>query len=321
MECGLSYAVVLDEQGRFLKAANLNYCVGQELEQVVLLKSRRKAKPLQKILSLTAVAACLCILSLLAFQFVISPVGTIRMTINPDVAMKVNRLHYVVGLEGLNEDGKELIQGVDYSWKKVEEVSDELADRALEKGYLSQGDQIRLSVESGDTEWKTAAEEMIVAELKVHLDHEVAIILWGGEEDDHEDEQGASVTVSQPQNEMKPTPAPPTVTPTPSQVPPETNSSAGKPANGNDPDDDDDDDDHDDDRDEDDNDDDHDDDRDDDDNDEDRDDDRDDDDNDEDRDDDRDDDDNDEDRDDDNDDDDNDEDRDDDEEDDDDDDD
>lgn len=59
MECGLSYAVVLDEQGRFLKAANLNYCVGQELEQVVLLKSRRKAKPLQKILSLTAVAACL----------------------------------------------------------------------------------------------------------------------------------------------------------------------------------------------------------------------------------------------------------------------
>ena len=32
MECGLSYAVVLDQEGRFLKVANLNYQIGQTEE-------------------------------------------------------------------------------------------------------------------------------------------------------------------------------------------------------------------------------------------------------------------------------------------------
>lgn len=211
MECGLSYAIVLDEQGHFLKAANLNYQVGQELDQVVLLRPRRKVRSLRRAFSLTAVAACICLLSMLVFQYVIFPVGTVRMTINPDVAMKVNRLHYVVGLEGLNQDGEELIQGVSYSWKRVEEVSDVLADRAVDMGYLSQGDEIRLSVESGDTGWKTTAEEMVLAELEIHFENEITIVLWDEDEDseddeDHDDDED-SVMVSQPQEE-KPTPAP-----------------------------------------------------------------------------------------------------------------
>lgn len=35
MECHRGYAVVLDEEGRFLKAANLNYTVGQELTEII----------------------------------------------------------------------------------------------------------------------------------------------------------------------------------------------------------------------------------------------------------------------------------------------
>ena len=33
MECGLSYAVVLDQEGRFIKVPNLGYEVGQTLDQ------------------------------------------------------------------------------------------------------------------------------------------------------------------------------------------------------------------------------------------------------------------------------------------------
>ena len=36
MECGLSYAVVLDQDGRILKVPNLGYTVGQTLEDVLL---------------------------------------------------------------------------------------------------------------------------------------------------------------------------------------------------------------------------------------------------------------------------------------------
>ena len=35
MECHPGYAVVLDEQGRFFKTANLNYEVGQRVEQII----------------------------------------------------------------------------------------------------------------------------------------------------------------------------------------------------------------------------------------------------------------------------------------------
>ena len=35
MECGFSYAVVLDQQGRFLKVANLGYAVGQTVDSVI----------------------------------------------------------------------------------------------------------------------------------------------------------------------------------------------------------------------------------------------------------------------------------------------
>lgn len=246
MECGLSYAIVLDEQGHFLKAANLNYQVGQELDQVVLLRPRRKARSLRRAFSLTAAAACICLLSMLVFQYVIFPVGTVRMTINPDVAMKVNRLHYVVGLEGLNQDGEELIQGVDYSWKRVEEVSDMLADRAVDMGYLSQGDEIRLSVESGDTGWKTTAEEMVLAELEIHFENEITIVLWDEDEDseddeDHDDDDDEdSVMVSQPQEEK------PTLAPTPKK---EESSGSKAPSSSQNDDDDDDDDDRDDDND------------------------------------------------------------------------
>ena len=40
-------------------------------------------------------------------------------------------------------------------------VSDELADRAMELGYLSAGGQITLTVDSEKGDWKTAAEELL----------------------------------------------------------------------------------------------------------------------------------------------------------------
>ena len=35
MECHMAYAVVLDEDGRFLKAANMDYEVGQTVDTIM----------------------------------------------------------------------------------------------------------------------------------------------------------------------------------------------------------------------------------------------------------------------------------------------
>ena len=179
MECGLSYAVVMDQDGRILKVPNLGYTVGQPLEDVVLLPERPAKTTLHKRLARWGtMVACLCLLLLGSWTWQ-SPIGTVRMQINPDVQMSVNRFDRVVALEGLNEDGTALIDGYRAYGQEMKTVSDELADRAMELGYLSAGGQITLTVDSEKGDWKTAAEELLLLELEVHFEQRVTVTVDG----------------------------------------------------------------------------------------------------------------------------------------------
>lgn len=179
MECGLSYAVVMDQDGRILKVPNLGYTVGQPLEDVVLLPERPAKTTLHKRLARWGtMVACLCLLLLGSWVWQ-SPIGTVRMQINPDVQMSVNRFDRVVALEGLNEDGTALIDGYRAYGQEMKTVSDELADRAMELGYLSAGGQITLTVDSEKGDWKTAAEELLLLELEVHFEQRVTVTVDG----------------------------------------------------------------------------------------------------------------------------------------------
>ena len=179
MECGLSYAVVMDQDGRILKVPNLGYSVGQSLKDVVLLPER-PAKPMlrKRLARWGTMAACLCLV-LLGSWIWQSPIGTVRMQINPDVQMSVNRFDRVVALEGLNEDGVSLVAGYHAYGKGMETVSDELADRAMELDYLADGGQITLTVDSEKSGWKTAVEELLLLELEVHFEHRIMVAVDG----------------------------------------------------------------------------------------------------------------------------------------------
>ena len=176
MECGLSYAVVLDEAGRFLKAANLGYQVGQTLDHVLLLEEKKQPTLRQRIVPLVAAAACLCLMLLVSVEFFFLPVGSVRMQINPEVRMEVNRVNQVIGLEGLNQDGNHLIDGYGYRWRSVEEVSDDLADRAMEMGFLTDGGSIGLTAESDNDDWNANTVHAILAELENHLGSKVELV-------------------------------------------------------------------------------------------------------------------------------------------------
>jgi hypothetical protein len=171
--------VVLDQDGRILKVPNLGYTVGQSLKDVVLLPERLAKPALHKrIARWSALAACLCLLLLGSWVWQ-SPIGTVRMHINPDVLLSVNRFDRVVALEGLNEDGTALIDGYRAYGQEMKTVSDELADRAMELGYLSAGGQITLTVDSEKGDWKTAAEELLLLELEVHFEQRVTVTVDG----------------------------------------------------------------------------------------------------------------------------------------------
>ena len=103
METHPAYAVMLDENGRFLKAANLRYQVGETVEEIVELKVSRPAKAAvwKPLSGLAALAACLCLVFFGYYRPNFTAYGTLRIQINPDLEMTVSQTDRVLDLEGL----------------------------------------------------------------------------------------------------------------------------------------------------------------------------------------------------------------------------
>ena len=181
METHPAYAVVLDEDGRFLKAANLRYQVGDTVQDIVELRTpQKKVVPAWRPLSgLAAAAACLCLVFFGWYQPNYTAYGTLRIQINPDVEMTVSRTDRVLDLEGLNDDGEDLIEGYSYRGKDRETAANELVERAIDMGYLSGGETVSITVSSADADWQAREEAQARAQLEERYGETVVIRLGG----------------------------------------------------------------------------------------------------------------------------------------------
>ena len=174
MECHYGYAIVLDTQGRYLKVANRNYLVGQQVTDVIPFEAPKKQINTRRWANIGALAACFCVVVSL-WLVMLLPFGTVRLQINPDVLLTVNRLNFVINAEGLNEDGKALLQGFDYHRMKLPQVSDALADRATAEGYLTEDGAILVTVSCRNERWQAETEAALVAELRQHMNDTVTV--------------------------------------------------------------------------------------------------------------------------------------------------
>ena len=182
MECHLTYAVVLSEDGRFLKAANLHYEPGQvvtDLVEMEIPESRgdEKRKGRRWIYTLAAAAACLMLAATSMLQAGNRTYGSVYMTINPEVRIDVNRKDLVVDLEGINQDGLELIDGYSYRKKELDVVVDELVDRAIDQGYLHEGGRISLALEGEDGQWVMDHSDSLSTHLNEHLTGKMSVTI------------------------------------------------------------------------------------------------------------------------------------------------
>ena len=152
MECHESYAVVLDECGRFFKAANLHYQVGDTVTAPFLLKdpTEKKAPRRRTISTLIAIAACFILLFGGIYTEYLAPFTSIYIRINPAVCISLNHHGDVIALSGVNEDGVALLEGYDFRGKDRLTVTDELIERAIGMGYLSSGGEISVSIDTPD---------------------------------------------------------------------------------------------------------------------------------------------------------------------------
>lgn len=152
MECHTGYAVLLDEKGRFVKAANFQYETGQTVEDPVIMKdpvlTRRKMT--RVVMRMAAAAACLFLLFGSYYRNFMLSDTAIYLTINPSVCIELNRRGDVVRLSGANEDGVKLLENYKRSSNDRLVVMDELINRAMEMGYLSTGGLVTIDIDAPD---------------------------------------------------------------------------------------------------------------------------------------------------------------------------
>lgn len=188
MECNLSYAVVLDEEGVFRKAANLNYEVGQTVSKIVEMQIPAQPHKRSWLRPLAAMAACL-VLVFTGYFFQYMPFASVYISINPQVRIDISRTDRVVGVEGVNQDGMTLLEGYDHRHRQLDLVMDELVDRAIDMGYLHAGGTVTVTLDA-ETSWVDAHKDSLTHHLSDHLS------------------AGYSVTVDIGTPDTAPTPAP-----------------------------------------------------------------------------------------------------------------
>ena len=199
METHPAYAVVLDEEGRFLKAANLRYQVGDTVGDIVELRQpvKKARAPWRSMAGVAGLAACLCLVFFGYYQPNFIPYGTLRIQINPDVEMTVSRTERVLALEGLNADGEALIDGYDFAGKDREAAAEDLVERAIDLGYLSGGDTVSITVTSDDAGWRAREEAEAAAALEEKYGESIVIHLGGSQSaPERDDVQEVVVPVS-----------------------------------------------------------------------------------------------------------------------------
>lgn len=177
MECHPSYAVALDESGRFLRVANMRYEPGQTVTEVIPMQLPEKTQKTSRtwIRSLAAAAACFVLLLGAVFMMNRAPYASVYLSINPEVRVDVNRSDKVVGIEGVNQDGVNLIENYEYMKKDLDLVMDELVDLAIEKGYLHPGGAINLTLEATDETWVKNHENALPDQLNTYLTDKITV--------------------------------------------------------------------------------------------------------------------------------------------------
>ena len=155
MESHPGYAVLLDEDGRFVKAADLHYEVGDTVTDPVLMHpprpARRRGNPWA--FAAGALAACLTlVIGLLLYRTYMTPVSSIVLRINPEVRMALNEQGRVVSVDALNEDGAALLEDFDSRGQDSLTVTAALLERAAAMGYLTEGGTVTFSIDAPDEE-------------------------------------------------------------------------------------------------------------------------------------------------------------------------
>lgn len=182
MECHKAYAVLMDEDSRFVNAANMHYEVGQVVTDPILMESDKPTPVMSKkfIIRTIAAAACIAIVSLAGMHFFIKapeePHTVIFVSAAADIKMELDGKGSVISITSDTEKGKEIIK----KFKETHKVNEDRVDLAsdilefqIENGYISSGDTVEVLLPSDNSNNKTYKEEFKSEIVKHDLTPEI----------------------------------------------------------------------------------------------------------------------------------------------------
>lgn len=173
LEIHPAYAVLVDQDGRFVKAANLDYRVGDRVRDPILMRDARphaRRAAARAVIGLTALAACCCLIFFGYYRPNFMPYGTLSIRINPDIVMTASRNGRVLALSGRNADGRALVVDYDPAGQDCAAVADAMVARAIAMGYLPDGGTVVLAAESDDADWQAHMAQQIQDQLRAHYE-------------------------------------------------------------------------------------------------------------------------------------------------------
>ncbi|HSL85893.1 MAG TPA: hypothetical protein VK861_03050 [Bacteroidales bacterium] len=149
-----SFSIAMDERGRILKVANMGYSIGQRVGEIHLFKEKAQSSFALTFGAAAAGIAAACVLLVFTYYYMfLAPYSFVMLSINPEIRADVSRQNRVVAMIGLNEEGKDLLEGYSFRGKDLLLVTDEIVEKAIQAGYLADGSKITINIHSPDDVW------------------------------------------------------------------------------------------------------------------------------------------------------------------------
>ena len=127
-------AAVLSDEGCVVKVSNYNYQIGQEVE--ISMKKQIKFK---KAFAFASAAACILVMFGISAYAYYTPYTYVSLDVNPSIEYSVNRFDRVLAVKGVNDDGTEIISGIELNNLKNKSIEDAISltiDEISDAGYL-----------------------------------------------------------------------------------------------------------------------------------------------------------------------------------------
>ncbi len=124
-------AIILTNDGLFEKVKNHNYTVGQA---ITIQESRKTYSKL--IAGAASMAAAFAVCTIGAYAW-FTPTDYVSLDVNPSLEYSLNTFDRILEVEGVTDDGEELLDGLDLKNMKIQEAVKETLDKLIADGYLT----------------------------------------------------------------------------------------------------------------------------------------------------------------------------------------